>query len=165
MTYYQDSKLLEKLLYKTRARNGCWEWTKTLTVSGYGSKRFTVDKKTKSYLTHRLIWEILFGHPGKKLVCHHCDNRKCINPAHLFLGTYKDNYDDMFKKGRKRSDSVCSGEKNNKNRLKEHQVLEILSYKNKFSSRALATKYLVNKTSILKIWDGRSWSFLTGVKK
>lgn len=82
---------------------GCMEWSGYLLPSGYG--RIKIDGT--SYLAHRLAWELrngaipdTRGHHGTLSVCHRCDNPKCCNPAHLFLGTHRDNMADMRSKGR-----------------------------------------------------------------
>ena len=78
----------------------CWEWTASLSHNGYGQIIKCIDGKKKHLIAHRVSWEIHFGPiPEGMKVLHRCDNRRCINPGHLFLGSCQDNTDDMIKKG------------------------------------------------------------------
>jgi hypothetical protein len=86
-----------RILNRINKVNGCWEWVGKITNSGYGQT--THQRKYKT--THRLSYEIFKGPIGKgKIVCHSCDNKKCINPDHLWLGTQKENIQDALKKNR-----------------------------------------------------------------
>lgn len=85
----------------TRGPGDCWPWTGGRNSSGYGAKRMSVDGKHVSRLVHRMVWEIFNSDiPDGLVVCHKCDVKTCCNPAHMFLGTHKDNTQDMMRKGR-----------------------------------------------------------------
>ncbi len=85
----------------------CWEWSGKLFPNGYG---VASGPNGAGFLAHRLSFFMVNGvDAGEYMVCHRCDNRKCVNPAHLFLGTAKDNVLDCMRKGR--FGRVCSYEK------------------------------------------------------
>lgn len=86
---------------KSPRPTGCWEWTGSTDADGYGRLRLGT-REAGVAKTHRLSWELAHGHiPDGLLVCHSCDNPRCVNPAHLFLGTIKDNVVDSVSKGRR----------------------------------------------------------------
>lgn len=81
----------------TISDNGCWEFDGAKLPNGYGK----IGRNNKTWLAHRYSYTIHVGEiPANMYVCHKCDNRKCINPDHLFLGTHKDNTQDMIQKNR-----------------------------------------------------------------
>ena len=92
---------INKLLSRVnKTSQQCWEWSGSLTNGGYGQTRYL----GKLWRAHRLFYTLLVGPiPSKMMVCHQCDNPKCVNPKHMFLGTNQDNLTDMAQKGRARN--------------------------------------------------------------
>lgn len=140
----------ERFWVKVAKSNGCWEWTGA-THKGYG----WFNRGDKSMLAHRYSWELWAGAlPTDLCVCHHCDNRLCVRPDHLFLGTRADNNEDMWRKGR-----TARGERVKGAKLTEEQVTEIRSlYRaGDYSQRQLGEMYGVTQTNVQAIVSGRSW--------
>jgi len=95
-----EQLLRERFWEKARigSDSECWEWTGEKSESGYG--RFVILRK--HFGAHRLAYEFTHNTPVSPglFVCHTCDNRPCVNPSHLWLGTHQDNMRDMILKGR-----------------------------------------------------------------
>ena len=135
---------------KTSNPNGCWEWVGGLFSSGYG--KFKVFGK--SVRAHRFSYELTKGIiPKGMLVCHHCDNPKCINPQHLFLGTNSDNTLDMHQKGRAKDQY---GEKNKTAKLSIDSV-RIIRESNKTQTE-LGKEFGVSRRCINKIINCLTWA-------
>lgn len=122
----------------------CWEWEARRSKAGYG--QLWVESGPES--AHRVSYKLSVGLiPEGINVLHRCDNKKCVNPDHLFLGTRQDNMDDMSKKGRK---AVFVGGKNPVSKLTEKQVREIrtLYATGCYSYTMIAQKFTVSPSLI-----------------
>lgn len=149
--------LPKRFIKKINFTDTCWLWTAAKYPSGYGQFGF----EGKTYATHRFLWNFLRGEiPEGICVLHKCDVRACIKPDHLFLGTKKDNSDDMIKKGR---DRKLKGEHHGMAKLSNVQVKEIKSIyvrgRNGFSQVKLAEMYGVDRTVIGKIVTGKAYNY------
>lgn len=98
----------------------CMEWPFQKNSNGYGIV-FVYPKCTGA---HRVALNLVSSVPASMLVCHHCDNRMCFRPIHLFVGTHKENTHDMLRKGRGNFPGM-QGERHHKAKLTEHMVRQI----------------------------------------
>lgn len=76
----------------------CWQWTGQKNAGGYGT--LWVNEFNSARPAHRISWAIRYGSMPTRLVLHKCDNRLCVRPVHLFLGTHWDNMRDAVSKER-----------------------------------------------------------------
>lgn len=159
-------------------QNDCWNWLAGKVRDGYGF--FSVNGNL--HKAHRVSWVIYRGDiPEGMSVLHHCDNRACINPNHLYLGTHQDNMRDMVRRGRSLSgdknpshlhpDRRARGlaiTKNRKNTVGERNANSKLTWDSVREIRALygsgnitqvqlSKKYNVAQTVISKIVIGQAW--------
>lgn len=134
------------------AANGCWNWTNKKFRNGYGC--FTIQGRY--LLAHRCSFELEHGYlpePGLVL-CHTCDNRLCVNPAHLFVGTPSDNIQDMLRKGR---GNFAKGEKAGNAKLSDDDVIIIrrLYQSGQMTQADIAQQFDVSAKQISVIVNGK----------
>lgn len=134
----------------------CWEWTGAVTGGGYG--KLTRDGRTVA--AHRTAWELVNGPiprgEGYHGVCvlHRCDNRRCVRPEHLFLGTQLANCRDRDTKGRIND---RAGTKNGRARFTEDQVREIRSLRGRITQREVAARFGTTAARISEIQRRATW--------
>lgn len=140
-----------ELRYRKR-EDGCWIWTGSLT-RGYG--RFRDVQTGHPVLAHRRSWTLYTGEdPGPRYVLHKCDNPRCVNPEHLFLGTQADNVADMHSKGRDRKRPLY-GEAHGQAKATEKIVLAIRSSAETVGQ--LVKRFGLARSTIEDIRERRTW--------
>ena len=134
--------------YIPEPNSGCWLWFGAVNGTGYGRLRVNGTRE----MAHRFSWRFHNGEiPTGLQLCHRCDNRACVNPQHLFLGTQKQNVADMIAK--KRRANAAKGAGNIKLRL--DQVAAIII--DKRSSLKVAAEYGISDGHIRRIRRDGGW--------
>lgn len=137
-----------------KAENGCWNWIQYIDTYGYGG---FAQKKA-----HRKSWQIHNGViPDGLHVLHKCDNRKCVNPNHLFLGTNADNMADKMRKNRNIVGKRHQGASNINAKLTNEQAIFI--FMSSLSYNKLAEQFNVCETTIANIKKGKT--YINDIKK
>jgi hypothetical protein len=143
--------MMEKIAIDPNTK--CWNWTAAKYMTGYGHFSYGGSGKP----AHRVSYELHNGPiPVGFLVCHRCDNRACINPDHLFLGTPADNTADMMSKKRNRHPR---GPDAGRAILTEADVLAIRS-DTKSTQKALGEQFGIGPRQIGYIRARKSWAHL-----
>lgn len=154
---YTTEQCRVKFWEKTNATNlfSCWEWQGKKNKDGYG----VVVRNGKYLPAHRYAFGIVYGKiPDGLSVLHKCDNPPCVNPAHLYAGTQKQNIHDMLSRGRRPS---RKGIKHPLAKLTECDVLEIRRLlKNGVVQKDIAIQFCVTQSQISQIKLRKSWSHL-----
>ena len=150
-----DEQFIARFEAKIRKTEGCWEWTASCAGKGYGQMK--LPRERKQAYAHRLAYLIYKGEiPPRRGVCHTCDNPKCCNPEHLFLGTSHDNHMDMVSKSRH-----LAGAKNGSAKLTESEVLQIRGcLALGLPQRKIAAMFDVSQITISRISTGQRWKHI-----
>ncbi len=138
---------------KFMAGGGCWEWKADI-VNRYPS--FSIGGK--NYKAHRVAYSLYVGPiPEGMHVLHRCDNTKCVNPAHLFVGTHKDNMADRAAKGRA---ADTGGIKNGRAKINNMQARIIfrLARSGSMSQEAIGAMFGLHHCSVSRIKRGEQWA-------
>ncbi|MBG6243488.1 MAG: HNH endonuclease [Candidatus Symbiopectobacterium sp. Dall1.0] len=132
----------------TEEPGGCWVWNLSVSSGGYGQIR----RNGINCRANRASYEAFNGEiPDGGVVRHTCDNKLCIKPSHLVIGTNQDNSSDMVERNRQ-----ASGSRNGRCKLSANEVMEIRSSSLSYSK--LAKKYGISKGHAHRIKNGVAWS-------
>lgn len=142
---FQKVPLVERFWEKVEKAEGCWLWTGALGANGYGVT--FLDGKIKR--AHRVSWLMATGTevPSNLDCCHKCDNRRCVNPDHLFIGTRRDNMRDCVMKGRHPVKLTVENVREIRARSAAGEV-----------ARTISASFGIHKNHVYKVVSGKAWS-------
>ena len=154
---------LEKRLWSKVDKSGgaeaCWWWQAAI-AGGYGVIFLRKEENGRRRLAqaHRIVYELLIGPiPINKVLCHHCDNKLCVNPKHMFIGTEEDNAKDASLKG-----LLVPKSQDPRLRLDEATIKEIRNKASNGASLAkMARRYGVSVTAIFHIVHYDTWKHVS----
>lgn len=133
------------------AQHQCWNWTGARR-RGYG----LFNRAGRMVSAHRFAWELINGSlPDGAILMHSCDNRGCVNPAHLTIGTHLNNVHDMIVKGRDR----CTGDRHSRRKLSRHDVqgMLLLRATTTLSLADIARLHGVARSRASDVIHGKGW--------
>lgn len=123
-------------------KDSCWNWQGSANNKGYG----IFNLNGVLWFAHRFSYKYYSGEIGGLFVCHSCDNPKCVNPNHLFLGTQADNMQDRVNKGRF------------KRKFDEAQIVGIRLLRSKgVPTNSIAMSFCVSKSAIQRIVSKKTY--------
>lgn len=160
MNEAERKSVFQRFVTKFLVGDGCWEWQAGLFPNGYGA----IWVNGRQLGAHRVAYELFNGPiPDGLFVCHTCDNRRCVRPSHLFLGTQTDNMGDASAKGRVKGPR---GEKCGNAKLRGAQVRFIRDARRAGTPvQSLARLFDINKSNVSTICRGRSWEHIDDIHR
>jgi len=163
MKYEITEATKRHFLEKVRVTPECWEWTGTRGSNGYGMLTLRVDGKWGHGLAHRIAYAVFIAPlPETGVIMHTCDNRGCVRPDHLRLGTQSLNIKDMYVKDRRDTSGYARGERSHKSALTDDDVATIkASYTGKYGEvSALARQFGVTSQAVWSIVKNGGWAHI-----
>lgn len=157
---------LERFWASVQKTDTCWLWIKTKDYRGYGDVgRYISEKGHHDFgtrLAHRISYQLANGPiPDGMCVCHSCDVPACVNPAHLFLGTQRENMADMRNKGRGCNPPHLIGERHHQAKVTEEIVLMLRREHSEGATiRQLHRKYNLTEAIIGQAVRRRTWKHI-----
>lgn len=150
---YVATGVADRLMARVQKRaDGCWLWLGAVNGKGYGTIFIGVGKSPQ--YVHRVSWALENGRvPDGMCVCHRCDVPRCVNPAHLFLGTLADNNADMRAKGRARYVSL-RGEASPTSKLSDDDRARIRAIPASVSGELVAAEFGISRTTVSRLRRG-----------
>lgn len=149
----QRAKALSLKARTIESPSGCWEWIGGRHGVGYGCVPASMGG---GRYAHRAMYESVCGTiPQGMYVLHTCDNRLCINPEHLWLGTHRDNIADMNAKSRQKGGSLPN-ERNPSCRFTDGQIRSMREARKTMSLRAMVRHFGISETHLLRVMRGES---------
>lgn len=157
---YTEKTIIRFMDKISKRKDGCWDWKSAFFNDGYGYFSYGSRKEGnyRTYRAHRFSYLLFKGEiPEEICVCHTCDNPKCVNPNHLFLGSRSDNTRDMYNKGRGVNNR---GENHGMSKLKEKDIKLIFKLRKKGLTQAvIGRNFGVGQDSISRILNHRRWGY------
>jgi hypothetical protein len=160
LTLEDKQRIKETSIPETNS--GCWLWEGACDRNGYG----WIWWNKKRWYAHRASYTAFVESiPEGLCVLHSCDTPSCVNPRHLWVGCRADNNADMLTKGRGKNPPYLPeqnvGEKHGLAKLREYEVLEILSLRKQgLSQREIARRFAVDRSQVSRICQGLRWAHL-----
>jgi hypothetical protein len=152
-----NAKRVERFWSKVQKTDHCWIWTGHCLTSKWPYGQFWLGNGIQKHIyAHRFSAFLHFGDIQDKIVCHKCDNPRCVNPEHLFVGTIKDNMRDMYNKGR---NVHYKGSLNHNSKLTESDVA-IIRKNTTLSVKQLSDKFGVHQDTVRAVINRRNWKHI-----